>query len=85
MSRDVHSCTHWLRPPNSLTPSAFGLVLRGPYWSARRHLFVTPCEKHIGRVTDRLVLAARDEVGAAGMEAHGVHICLVAPESLNAT
>ena len=39
----------------------------------------------LGRVTDRLVLAARDEVGAAGMEAHGVHIRLVAPESLNAT
>jgi hypothetical protein len=37
------------------------------------------------RITDRLVLAARDEVGAAGMEAHGVHIRLVAPESLNAT
>jgi hypothetical protein len=34
MSRDVHSCTHWLRP--RLPPSpAFGLVLRGRYWSAK--------------------------------------------------
>jgi hypothetical protein len=35
MSRDVHRCTHWLRPRNSLPPPAFGLVLRGRYWSAK--------------------------------------------------
>jgi hypothetical protein len=29
MSRDVHNCTHWLRPRNSPPPPAFGLVLRG--------------------------------------------------------
>jgi hypothetical protein len=35
MSRDVHSCTHWLRPRNSLTPPAFGLVLLGRCWSEK--------------------------------------------------
>jgi hypothetical protein len=35
MLRDVHSCTHWLRPRNSLPPPALGLVLRGRYWSAK--------------------------------------------------
>ncbi len=35
MSRDAHSCTHWLRPRKSLPPPAFGLVLRGRYWSAK--------------------------------------------------
>jgi hypothetical protein len=35
MSRDVHSCTNWLRPRNSPPPPpAFGLALRGRYWSA---------------------------------------------------
>jgi hypothetical protein len=39
----VHSCTHWLRPINP-PPPAFGLILRGRFWSAkyRRHFFVTP-------------------------------------------
>ncbi len=27
MSRDVHSCTHWLRPPELPPPPAFGLVI----------------------------------------------------------
>jgi hypothetical protein len=27
MSRDVHSCTYWLRPRDSPPPPAFGLVL----------------------------------------------------------
>ncbi len=35
MLRDVHSCTHWLRPRNPSPPPAFGLVLRGRYWSAK--------------------------------------------------
>jgi hypothetical protein len=35
MSRDVHSCTHWLRPRNSPPYPVFGLVLRGRYWSAK--------------------------------------------------
>ncbi len=36
MSRDVHSCTHWLtEAPQFLPPPAFGLVLRGRYWSAK--------------------------------------------------
>jgi hypothetical protein len=29
MSRDVHSCTHWLRSRNSLPPPAFGRVYEG--------------------------------------------------------
>ncbi len=45
MSREVHSCTHWLRPRDSSPPPAFGLVLRGCLLVSkdRRHLFVTPC------------------------------------------
>jgi hypothetical protein len=35
MSRDVKSCSYSLRPRNSLPPPAFGLVLRGRYWSAK--------------------------------------------------
>jgi hypothetical protein len=35
MSRDLHICTHWLRARNSSPPPAFGLVLRGRYWSAK--------------------------------------------------
>ncbi len=31
MSCDVHSCSHWLRPRNSLPPP----VLRGRYWLAK--------------------------------------------------
>ncbi len=31
VSRDVHSCTHWLRPRNPPPPPA----LRGRYWSAK--------------------------------------------------
>jgi hypothetical protein len=47
MSRDVHSCTHWLRPSNALPhPPAIGLVYEGLYIGQqryrRRHLFVTP-------------------------------------------
>ncbi len=37
MSRDVHSCPHWLRPrelPPPLSP-AFGLIYEGRYWSAK--------------------------------------------------
>jgi hypothetical protein len=29
MSRDVHSCTHWLRPRNPPIPAALGLVYEG--------------------------------------------------------
>jgi hypothetical protein len=32
---NVHTCTHWLRPRCSPPPPAFGLVLRGRYWSAK--------------------------------------------------
>ncbi len=43
ISRDVHSCTHWLRPRNSLTPPAFELVLQRRYWSAKiDDIFATP-------------------------------------------
>ncbi len=45
MSRDVHSCIHWLRTRNPLNPSHFGLI-RGCYCMVskdRRHSFVTPC------------------------------------------
>jgi hypothetical protein len=43
MSRDVHSCTHWLRPRNSLPPPAFGLVLSRALLvsKTRRHIFVS--------------------------------------------
>ncbi len=42
MSRDVHSCTHWLRPRNAPYPPALGLVYEGELVSQdRRHLFVT--------------------------------------------
>ncbi len=36
MSRDVHSCTHWLRPRNPLNPSAFGLVYEGAIGQLRQ-------------------------------------------------
>jgi hypothetical protein len=45
MSRDVHSCTHWLRPRNPpLCPRNTRALLVS---KDRRHLFVTPlvCEK----------------------------------------
>jgi hypothetical protein len=43
MSRDVHSCTHWLRPRNPRPhPHAFGLVRALLVSKYRRHLFVTP-------------------------------------------
>ncbi len=32
MSRDVHSCSHWMIPCNSPPSPAF--VIRGRYWSA---------------------------------------------------
>jgi hypothetical protein len=35
MSRDVHSCSHWLRPRSLPPPLAFGLVYEGRYWSAK--------------------------------------------------
>ncbi len=34
MSRDVHSCSHWLRPRNPPLP-AFGFIYEGRYWSAK--------------------------------------------------
>jgi hypothetical protein len=46
MSRDVHSCTYWLRarnPPPPHHPPALGLVYEGAIGQQdRRHLFVTP-------------------------------------------
>jgi hypothetical protein len=43
MSRDVHSCTNWLRPRNPTHPLAFGLVYEGITGQPnRRHLLVTP-------------------------------------------
>jgi hypothetical protein len=42
MSRDVHSCTHWLRPSNS-PPRMWTRITRALLVSKdRRHLFVTP-------------------------------------------
>jgi hypothetical protein len=43
MSRDVHSCTHWLRPRNSpLAPRIWTRITRALLVSKdRRHLFVT--------------------------------------------
>jgi hypothetical protein len=35
MSRDVHSCTHWLRPRNP-PPPAFGLVYEGAIGQQRQ-------------------------------------------------
>jgi hypothetical protein len=36
MSRDVHSCTPWLRPRNPFPPSPrIGTRIRGRYWSAK--------------------------------------------------
>ncbi len=29
MSRDLHSCTHWLRPRNPPPPPPFGLIYEG--------------------------------------------------------
>jgi hypothetical protein len=31
----VHSCTHWLRPRNSLPPLRIWTHIRGRYWSAK--------------------------------------------------
>ncbi len=46
MSRDVHSCTHWLRPRNSLR--IWTRITRALLVSKdRRHLFVTPCSQPI--------------------------------------
>jgi hypothetical protein len=47
MSRDVHSCTHWLRPrnppPPSPIPPVYDAYTRALLVSKdRRHLFVTP-------------------------------------------
>jgi hypothetical protein len=36
MSRDVHNCTHWLRPRNPLNPPAFGLVYEGAIGQRRK-------------------------------------------------
>jgi hypothetical protein len=35
MSRDVHSCIHWLRPRNPSNPPAFGLVYEGAIGQAK--------------------------------------------------
>jgi hypothetical protein len=35
MSRDVHSCTHWLRPRNLSHPPALGLVYEGAFGQPR--------------------------------------------------
>ncbi len=44
MSRDVHSCTHWLRPRNSPPPRIWTRIARALLVSKdRRHFFVTPC------------------------------------------
>ncbi len=47
MSRDVYSCTHWLRPRNPPPPPPsprIGTRIRGRYCSAKiDDLFVTPC------------------------------------------
>jgi hypothetical protein len=40
----THSCTHLLRPCNYQLPPAFGLVLRGGYWSAAYQI-VTSCNQ----------------------------------------
>jgi hypothetical protein len=46
MSRDVYSCTHWLRSRNPLYPPRFGTRKRALLVSKdRRHLFVSPWEK----------------------------------------
>jgi hypothetical protein len=34
MSRDVHSCTHWVRPSNPPSPR-IGALIRGRYWPAK--------------------------------------------------
>ncbi len=44
----VNSCTHWLRPRNSPSSPAFGLIYEGAIGQpkyCRRHLFVTPCRQ----------------------------------------
>ncbi len=44
MSRDVHSCTQWLRPRNSPLPRRLDSYSRALLVSQDgRHLFVTPC------------------------------------------
>jgi hypothetical protein len=43
MSRDEHSCTHWLRPRNSTLPRIRTRITRVLLVSQdRRHLYVTP-------------------------------------------
>ncbi len=42
MSRDVHSCTHWLRPRNSPLPPHLDSYYEGAI-GQQRYLFVTPC------------------------------------------
>jgi hypothetical protein len=47
MSRDVHSCTHWLRPRNPPSSPALDSYTRALLVSKdRRHLFVTPCYQY---------------------------------------
>jgi hypothetical protein len=45
----VHSCTHWIRPRNSLDTPRIWAHIRGRYWSlvsqVRRHLCVTPASQ----------------------------------------
>jgi hypothetical protein len=65
MSRDVHSCTHCLRPRNLPHPPALGVdsYTRALYWylsQERRHLFVTPWS-----LPTRLISFQRGRVSAA--------------------
>ncbi len=54
MSRDVHSCTHWLRPRNPPNPPHLDLYTRALLVSKERwHLFVTPCRTEISLVAAR--------------------------------
>jgi hypothetical protein len=36
MARDLHCCTHWLRPRSLPQTLGLGLVLRGRYWGQQR-------------------------------------------------
>ncbi len=66
MSRDVHSCTHWLRPRNSPPPPHLDSYYEGLLVSKdRRHLFVTTwpqcsVSEYYWKFPGSLLLSSRD-------------------------
>jgi hypothetical protein len=64
MSRDVHSCTHWLRPRNSPPPSHLDSYYEGAIGQQdRRHLLVTPCVNQLASLQIDLAAISQILVG----------------------